>query len=157
MKTTCKKCEADIFYEHGAWSACEDGGGGCEHDPILPDFRLIALDETRGWHLPEHEGTYERIETVYLYDANRPVHLCEITPSYELFPLYCHAVGESVPEELEELMLSDIDAYDPTYMHCSAVDRMVKILCNPIGDDYEDDYETIQERYEEHYRCNPIL
>jgi len=54
MKTTCKKCEAVILYQDGAWSACEDGGGGCEHDPLLPYDHEEDYEMTQG----QYEDAY---------------------------------------------------------------------------------------------------
>lgn len=80
-------------------------------DESTPDICLIALDETDAWAdaLPaEFAHAIERIETVYYYDANRRVHVAEITPSYELWRWITRAVTKSdVNVDLEE----QIDSY----------------------------------------------
>lgn len=48
---------------------------------LAPDFRLVAIDETRNWaeDITQHTG---RIAGVYLINFAEVTHCCEITPSY---------------------------------------------------------------------------
>lgn len=52
-----------------------------EETKLAPDFRLVAIDETRYWseEITKHTG---RIAAVYLINFAEVTHCCEITPSY---------------------------------------------------------------------------
>lgn len=98
------------------------------------DARIIALDETEYYHLEPEEARYIRaIKGVYLYDANRHTHCCELTPSYYLIFLY-----NSVNLTDEGLALNDeargelYDKFevecggDDCYMHVHTVDQLAE-------------------------------
>lgn len=49
-----------------------------------PDFRLLLVDETEHW-CEDIRNRAGRLFGVYIFDFNRHVHLCDISPSYECF------------------------------------------------------------------------
>lgn len=65
--------------------------------PIAP--RLIVVDETEHWDFETcpHAELIDRIEAVYLYDANVRTHLCSFDSAYWYEPLYTRAVYKSGP------------------------------------------------------------
>lgn len=139
------------------------------------DFRLIALDETGAWSLAELGPVGAKIASawcVYLYDANRVVHLCELTGSYELTPLYQYfnwkndgTVTDEDRETANEWCIAEMD-HDVRYYHCGEIDALVKAderrthvisaeAVDAEGEDY--DYEKVVEALSEYYRSNEVL
>src|SRR5687768_6276956 len=50
---------------------------------IKPDFRVYRMDVTEYWN-EDIQARAGRLFAVYLFDANRHVHACELTASYEM-------------------------------------------------------------------------
>lgn len=50
----------------------------------IPKFKIVAIDETHSWDdsITEKLG---RIKGVYVYNEAKATHICDMTPSYELF------------------------------------------------------------------------
>lgn len=100
--------------------------------PPAPDICVIALDETGVWELsalPNSE-VIDKMAGVYLFDRNRHVHACEITPSYELWPMYDEFVmkpDHQNHEDLEALEDEVRSAFDSTvgYYHVSDIDKWI--------------------------------
>ena len=101
-----------------------------QKERIYPDWRIVLRDETQYWTDPELVkrcgGT---IKGASLFDANRQVHCCEITPSFELERL--NSVPKQWPddertmESLEaELREADFQADSGccSYVHVSDMD-----------------------------------
>ena len=101
----------------------------------------------------------------YLYDANRHVHICSFTPSYELFPIEPYVLfTEEVSDEHSDKIEDDWRNSDEpavSYMDVSDVDRL---LSQPIGwdlepreegEDSEAYYQRAAEEIREHYQGNP--
>jgi hypothetical protein len=63
-----------------------------EAQKILPHFKIVVLDETEYWR-EEIVAKAGKIYGAYLFDANRHVNCCELTPSYELYPLYSNPLN----------------------------------------------------------------
>lgn len=123
------------------------------------DIQLIAIDETRHWSkdVVQLAGDVFR---VYAYDANRVTHCCEVTPSYELYPVVLEAsncpASEDKRERLDEMLRSV--QQDPIYMHCRSVDLMSRKFRRPyhvIDRLLDDTYDEQFERVLEEIRCNP--
>lgn len=109
------------------------------------------------------------IRSVYVYDRNRHVHACEITPSYELHHLYDTMVfmdgidypDDNVIQELAEKYECNIG--DVEYHHVSSIDRLPSNRYHRIGgyavQGNEDgtDYEEVLDYVVEHYRGNHVF
>lgn len=128
-----------------------------------PHWKVWAREETHFWidQIQERAG---RLFGLYLFDANRQVHCCELTPSYEMHfveTVYAkHDDDERVDEKLaEEIREANWVEEDVRYFHCHSVNR------DPPGRFYdfgpEDpgiaakvDYDDLLEGMLEHVRCN---
>lgn len=145
----------------------ENNAGFFDCTIVYFDYNVTA-DE-----IGDHAKIVRAIRSVYVFDANRHVHACELTPSYELHHLYDTMVfmdgidypGDDVIEELAEKYERNFDA-DVEYHHVSSIDRLPSNRLNRIGgyavkyvsddDDGSDetDYEEVLEYVREHYSCN---
>lgn len=92
-------------------------------------LRLILLDETKGWRDDIKEAC-GKIFTPYMYDENQHTYLCEVTPSYTLYPLPSFAENEISDEMQENLMDGDNENREPIYMHVSIVNAMTTKVAN---------------------------
>lgn len=130
---------------------------------------LVRFDETQFWNI-DLKGAH--CFGVYLTDLNRKVHCCELTASYELYPLYHYtdSEDEKVKEQVdEEPMDSDV-----VYVHCSRIDKLVFEAKHsgrsdwaylppdhesPISkeSDLEETYDKFFDSLREHYRGNWAL
>lgn len=124
------------------------------------NFRLVAIDETHHYTDENFVKACGKIFTVYFYNKNEITHLCELTGSYYLIPLYSYAendVSDEIKDELDE-----IDARygsDPIYVHAHQVDSMktVKAPASLNGRYWQNDgrkYREIYEQAEEYLRGN---
>lgn len=126
----------------------------------LPDFRIVLLDETRDWTDDGLVGRAGKIWSAYLYDANRSVHLAELTPSYELEYLYCTAEGELTEDDRETLQMHGGPEGGVIYVHCSEIDRIEwsrKHACGIFVDPNADSYRDLMESEIEYYRGNVVV
>jgi hypothetical protein len=104
------------------------GKANATEERVKPDFRYIAIDETRHWmdeNLIKKCGG--KIFGIYVFDANSRTYCCELTPSYELNFLRSEPL--TLPEDDEERervceMVSDADRdTEPVaYYHCRTID-----------------------------------
>ena len=105
-----------------------------------------------------------KVYCVYLYDKSVVTHCAELTPSYELRPLYyttglaTHQIDESIDEMIQNEFANEQDV---KYMHCSEVLRhehypMEKMLA--LNKDVEgrdtDEYKELVESTIEYFKCN---
>jgi hypothetical protein len=111
------------------------------------DVKVVALNEE--YYLPkEHEGLIKSIKGVYLYDKNKRVHCCELTPSYYLIWLYNIV---ELTEEGEKQREDLLDLYEGSgeneYMHCKTIDKLPSEDYDKVYhcNDYDDTLETIIE------------
>ena len=60
-----------------------------EKPEVVTDWWFLAIDQTKDWNLDllPHAEHIDKILTVLQFDRNRHVHCCEITPSYECWPV----------------------------------------------------------------------
>ena len=97
------------------------------------DARFIALNETEYWSLDvEMMRHIERIETVYLYDANEHTYCCEMTPSYWLMPVETRAIfkpntSDSLIDKIDGEITRNADN-DGIYIHVHALDSLAEKL-----------------------------
>ena len=92
-------------------------------------LRLILLDETKGWR-EDIQKACGKIFTPYMYDENQTVNLCELAPSYTLYPLPSFAENEISDEMHENLMDGDSNSSEPIFMHVSTVNAMTTKVAN---------------------------
>ena len=111
-----------------------------EQLPVLPDFRLVAIDETADWEKEFcKEHNIETIMGVWLYDDSSRTYCCEMTPSYELTRVETHIVwAEGSPqagdepgaEKARDEAYAEVD--DATvnisfmYVHCSDIEQSIE-------------------------------
>lgn len=93
-----------------------------------------------------------RYQEILLFDSEKQFHCCELTPSYECYPVSFVTDKEITDELYEELQL----CFDstPRYYHCHVADKVAKDCLRPLdrrGD--EDDEEYLQDCLE-YYQCN---
>ena len=120
------------------------------NDDIKPDWRYILIDETRYWcddkFIAECGG---KLVGAYVFDANRAVHCCELTPSFEL--LLIETLPRDVPQDdagaervLDAIRDADRETDLVSYVHCYSIntDKCVKSGYEPDEDvprDTQDD------------------
>ena len=105
----------------------------------MAKFAIVAIDVTEHYDAEEGAG---RIMEVFTSDLV-PVHLCEITPSYELSPLRMESEN-TLPDDKDTEMQACLD-WEPTYIHCSSLAKYV----HEVDTGYED-----YEEFVEYHRCN---
>lgn len=106
-------------------------------DFIRPFIQVIALAE-QGWNIQdEHKQYIDKILTVYYFDQNSHIHLCEMTPSYELnnfeYQVIFTEAGKTLYETNEHLYDEIRDEYEQIYveerviyMHVATVNNFIK-------------------------------
>lgn len=126
-------------------------------EQLLPDFRIVLLNETAQWNDPKLVEEAGAIWSAYLYDARRPVHLAELTPSYELTHLYTSAQNHVSDDVHEMLMRHGGPEERVMYMRCSAVDAIGwdrKHVCSEPNDISCETYQDLLNGEREHYVGN---
>ena len=117
------------------------------NNDIKPDWRYILIDETRHWcddkFIADCGG---KIVGAYVFDANRQVHCCELTPSYEL--LFIETLPRDVPQNdegaeriLDALHDADLETDQVSYVHCYSIntDKCAKSGYEPDEDTSRDE------------------
>lgn len=125
---------------------------------IKTNFKLVCIDETQYWSDDIVKAAGGAIFCTYLFDALRPVHCCEITASYELYPLYSTPFSDD-EEGSVSMMIMGHDSKDVVYMHCSGIDRMPEshIYDGGVEEHDEESWKDILAQQEEHYQGNVYL
>jgi hypothetical protein len=133
-------------------------------EAIKPDFRVFKTETTRYWR-KDIRRKAGKLFAVYLFDANRHVHACELTPSYEMHyvgPTWTNSVGDRMSETIRE---GDADTDLVSYYHVRGIDA-AKLEARSMTDeawakllDYHDGdhdaaYAEALETEMEHLRCN---
>lgn len=95
------------------------------------NIRVVSVNDTQHYNLrPEDRADIVSIHTVYAYTPEVHVHLCELTPSYELRYLYTYLTAADHVDSWRADELDSVYCYEPnedTYMHCgSALFRTAK-------------------------------
>ena len=106
-----------------------------ETDEVKPCIRVAKIDETFHWIEPYPEVA-GRIWGVYVYDANRVVHCCEVTGSYELHFVESQTMVRVSDDIQMEMLDGDRDTPAVMYLHCGSLDDAEEIdiehdPCNP--------------------------
>lgn len=127
------------------------------------NFQIIKVDETEHWS-DEIKAKVGKIYCVYLYDKSVVTHCAEITPSYELRPLYYttefapHKFSEEVDEQIQAEFSNEESV---RYFHCSSVDKMehypmknMLALNKDIEGRDNDEYNELVESTVEYFKCN---
>ena len=124
---------------------------------VLPRFKLVVLDETSNWP-KEIVAKAEKIYRTYIFDANRAVHCCEITPSYELFPVCTTPLIDDREGTLEEMLCGGED-YDVVYWHAHRLDRLPPTQFYDCGQEVSmpDDYDDCRDAHLDYCRGNAQL
>lgn len=120
------------------------------------DIRVITINETRLWN-DEIQKACGKIETVYMYDKTVQTNCCEITPSYDLTPLY-YITEKSISDEIYSEMESQ--EKESIYMHCAVVDELDSISSeqdfdfeNSEDEEYKENFEDVRE----YLNCNHVV
>lgn len=99
--------------------------------PVKPRLRVVRIDETRNWN-EAITSVVGRIWGVYVYDAERHVYCCELTPSREL--RFVGSTWEKSPEDDEEneriaAVIAENDAWsdDVIYVHRYQADKLAAV------------------------------
>jgi hypothetical protein len=147
-----------------------------EKTKLDADFCLVRIRATCGYDLNdsfELKKFVDSVDTIYLLNRKSHTHLCEMTPSYAMYPLYCVVnyspeFSESLTEEQEE-ELNEFEyecfSSEPSweYMHVWEVDRIIKENPNrflQIDQSEYEDCETEEEAIDdlrEYYTGNSYL
>ncbi len=128
------------------------------NDNVKPQFRLVAIDETKSYDLPPGDSRWiTQILQTYVYDQHEYTYLCELTPSHYLEPVYTSIVfapdtPDDVREELQKLY--ECCAYEGTYLHVSYVRFYVEQ--HPNRHDVYGEAESMDEA-REYYQGNWVL
>jgi hypothetical protein len=122
-----------------------------------PHWKIVAIEETRDWDSKAlHAWKTGRMWGIYLFDANRQLHCCEITPSYELH--FIETITEKLITEqvYDAIMLADRACDDVKYVHCRSIDALSADHFNDLGleDVRDDDYDEALEAQLEYCRGN---
>jgi len=92
-------------------------------------INLVKLDESEYWNKEITDKVKNgKIYTVYIYNPNKHVHCCELTPSYELYFVgYDYCPKENLSEkEIENLddNIRTSETEPVSYYHVHDIDRM---------------------------------
>jgi len=109
------------------------------------NLKYVKMDETQYWKedFLERIGT-KKVTAVYIFDANRRVRCCEITPSYEMYLATNYTDNHLNDDDYEEFE----DSWRPegigevSYFHCYGIDEVAKDYADKEDFEYNDDDET---------------
>jgi len=104
---------------------------------VPPDWQIVKMDERGFWN--EHNAEAKEILSkttalygVWAFDRNSHIHICSLTPSYELWWLDAvYAEIEGLTDEQREMLdeqhtVAKFNDESVTYMNVSDVDRILK-------------------------------
>ena len=94
-----------------------------------------------------------------MIDAGLAVHCCELTPSFELWPMYTTPLEDDEEGRVHEQLLAGEDN-EVRYYHQRVIGSMRPEFVQDLGFHEIDEDETRDEafdRYLEHYRGNVVL
>lgn len=95
-----------------------------ESPPTMkPELYVVKIDETKYWaeDIIEKAG---RIFGVYIYDKNRRVHCCELTPSYELRFIESQTEKRVDDTVYDEILRADAYSEGWRYYHCHVLEGL---------------------------------
>ena len=132
---------------------------------IKTHFKLIIMDETEEWVGCPLKVASGKIYTAYLYDARRGVHLADIRPCYEMYPLYLVTEKHLSDGDNEELVNEFSKTQESIYHYCAGIDQYAS--SHEVVDQGEESHEVdideeadsayyaIVEKSIEQAKCNP--
>lgn len=90
---------------------------------IKTAWTIVAIDETHYWS-EDIIAKAGKLYGVYLYDANRPVYCCELTPSYELHLIETVWTHNTQDERLQmDVLEGDAQNGQVCYYHCRDINH----------------------------------
>lgn len=102
---------------------------------LRPCYNVIVLDDDytltgdlEGLLPPEDLAALVRFETVYAYDSREVTYLCEMTPSYTLYPIECREVfryGYEPETDAANQLAVESMGYDPIYVHVRDIELRI--------------------------------
>lgn len=96
---------------------------------MRPKLRIAYMDETDGW-TEEIASAAGRVAGVFVFDENRHVFCCEMTPSYEL-SLAGYLTEHHVCDKLQLELAQATDFGQVRYVHCWQVDDFRRVRRRP--------------------------
>lgn len=98
---------------------------------VQPDYWLVKVDERGFWNGDEILGRTTDIHGVYAFDRNLHVHICSLTPTYEMHFLgtdyeETEDLSEEEREGLNCLILENDCSEAVTYMNARDVEKILK-------------------------------
>lgn len=121
-------------------------------------FKIFVRNETDDWSDEMRRKAGHAIFRAYLFDALRSTYACEITPSYEMWPLYTTPYKD---DEEGNVAMEIMDAEDSEviYIHCHRIDAMSPGNFYDFGEEEheEEDWDEIREAKEEYCRGNVMI
>ena len=128
----------------------------------ITDIHVVAIDETAHWTDKKLVKKCGKISTVYMFDKSVTTNCCELTPSYELTPLYYiteKQVSDEIHEELQDIFWKT--ETEPRYFHCNGIDKMKTVKCNQSEFEFEtadsDEYKEHFEEMKEYLNGNHLI
>lgn len=129
----------------------------------MADWRYLVRDETCYWIDPALVEKCGRIFGIYIFDITLGVHICDMSPSYELY--FLRSEPERIPDDdrerenvFEAILEGDMHTDPVTYVYCRSVrnvEKCRKVGFKPEPDDTRDSREQVDdvlsyaiERYE---------
>ena len=136
---------------------------------MKPDFRIYKQETTEHWS-EDIRSRAARLFGVYLFDVNRHVHCCELTPSFEMNYLGPTWTGSIEDDEARQSLFEDILEGDAEtdlvrYVHVGSVkvdeceeigtsDESWARFLEEAGGDEEEAYNLALDKWSEYCRGN---
>jgi hypothetical protein len=123
-------------------------------------FRIFVRNETEHWVEEMQQKAGGAIFRAYLFDSLRHVHACELTPSYELYPLYTTPARDDEEGSVEEEIRCAEDNGEVIYIHVRSLDAVDEGSFYDCGEQTWpdcDDWDEVRESVEEHYKANVAI
>lgn len=120
-------------------------------------WKLVAFDETRYWNKEFLARLgIAKVMAVYLFNALSVTYCCEITPSYELWPIESHPDVTLSDEQYDEFNEADRGCSEVAYMHCSDIKHLRPGLFHDFGEEEVEDAVKSREECLEHLAGNQV-
>ena len=136
---------------------------------MKPDFRIYKQETTEYWS-EDIRSRAARLFGVYLFDVNRHVHCCELTPSFEmnyLGPTWTEGIEDDEARQslFEDILEGDAETDLVRYVHVGSVevdeceeigtsDESWARFLEEAGGDEEEAYTLALDKWSEYCRGN---